>query len=221
MNIRDFVNKEKLKCDDIISITLLGSIVFLFFFFRLILFMSFVIYPISSLFLYGIFKIYRSLAKKERSLFIKIFDFIFGVGSILFSSFFLLMIFSYPHVTIDYIVYFLSIPLFFIGFAAILKGSIVQVYSDFYRNMNIVIGITTIVSTFISILIAKEYFILSLIILLGLLTLNGILRAGLYLSEYGLSVWKLNNIKFVFYIMDNLQIINPEDYENNNYIDKN
>jgi len=57
--------------------------------------------------------------------------------------------------------------------------------------------------------------------LLGLLILNGIFRAGLYLSEYGLSVWKLNNLRLVFYIMDNLQIINPEDFENNNYMDKN
>ena len=221
MNIRDFVNKEKLKCDDIISVSLLGFIFLLFIFFRLIFFMSLVVYPISSLFLYGIYKIYKSLAKKERPLFNKIFMFILGVGSILFSSFVLIMIFSYPNVEIDYIIYFLSIPLFLIGLAAILKGSIVQVYSGFYRNMNIVIGFATLLGTFISVLIVKEYFIISLIILLGLLILNGLLRAGLYLSEYGLSVWKLNNIRLVFYMMDNLQIINPEDFENNNYMDKN
>ena len=221
MNIRDFVNKEKLICDDIISVSLLGFFVILFLFFRLIFFMSLIVYPISSLFLYGIFKIYKSLAKKERPLFNKIFTFILGIGSILFSSFFLIMIFSVPHVSLDYIIYFLFIPLFLIGLAAILKGSIVQVYSGLYRFMNIAIGIATLVSTYISLLIVEGYFIFSLIILLGFLILNGILRAGLYLSGYGLSVWKLNNLRFVFYIMDNLQLINPEDFENTNYMDKN
>ena len=221
MNIRDLINKEKLRCDDILSVSILGSLVILFLFFRLIFFMSLIVYPISSLFLYGIFKIYRSLAKKERPLFNKIFTFILGIGSILFSSFFLIMIFSVPHVSLDYIIYFLFIPLFLIGLAAILKGSIVQVYSGLYRFMNIAIGIATLVSTYISVLIVEEYFIFSLIILLGFLILNGILRAGLYLSEYGLSVWKLNNLRFVFYIMDNLQLINPEDFENINYMDKN
>ena len=221
MNIRDLVDKEKLRCDDILSVSILGSLVILFLFFRLIFFMSLIVYPISSLFLYGIFKIYRSLAKKERPLFNKIFTFILGIGSILFSSFFLIMIFSYPHVPLDYIIYFLFIPLFLIGLAAILKGAIVQVYSGLYRFMNIAIGIATLVSTYISLLIVEGYFIFSLIILLGFLILNGILRAGLYLSEYGLSVWKLNNLRFVFYIMDNLQLINPEDFENTNYMDKN
>jgi hypothetical protein len=122
----------------------------------------------------------------------------------------LLLIFSYPHITLSFIIYFLSFPVFFIGLAAILKGSIVEVYTPTYRKLNVLVGFLTIGFTFLALYYVEGYFVVSLISLLVLLTLNGILRSGLYLSEYGLSIRNLNNIRFVFYIMDNLQVINPE-----------
>jgi len=211
MNIRDLVNKEKLRCDDIISITLIISIGILFLFFRLIVFVSLMVYPISSVFLYGIFFIYKGLSKKERTLTISVLRLILGIGYITFSTFILLLIFSYPHITLSYVIFFLSIPTFFIGLAAILKGSIVQVYSPIYRKLNILIGFITLFIIFLALYYAEAYFILSLISLLVLLALNGILRSGLYLSEYGLSIRNLKNIRLVFYIMSNLQMIHPEE----------
>lgn len=211
MNIRDLVNKEKIRCDNIISITLIIGIGILFLFFRLIVFVSLMVYPISSVFLYGIFFVYKGLAKKERTLTISVLRLILGIGYIMFSTFFLLLIFSYPHITLSYIIFFLSIPAFFIGLAAILKGSIVHIYSPNYRKLNILIGFITLFIIFLALYYAEAYFILSLISLLVLLALNGILRSGLYLSEYGLSIRNLKNIRLVLYIMDNLQKVNPEE----------
>jgi len=55
MDISDLVNKEKLRCDNIVSIVLLAGIVVLFIFFRLIIFVSLMVFPIFALFLNGIF----------------------------------------------------------------------------------------------------------------------------------------------------------------------
>lgn len=211
MNIRDLFNRKKLRCDDIISITLILSIFVLLVFFRLIVFVSMMFYPFASLFLYGIFYVYKGLAKKDRNLNIRVLRLILGIVSLAFSTFMILLIFSYPHITISYVIYFLSLPAFFIGLAAILKGSIVEVYTPIYRKLNILIGFLTFCITFLALYYAETYFILSLISLLIFLILNGILRFGLYLSEYGLSIRYLENIRLVFYIMDNLQLVNPEE----------
>ena len=204
-------NKEKLKCDNITSITLLIGLLVLFIFFRLITFVSLMVYPICALFLNGLYYVYKSLAKKDRTLATRVLRLILGLGYIAFSTFILLLIFSYPHITLNYVIFFLSIPTFFIGLAAILKGSIVQVYSPIYRKLNILIGFITLFIIFLALYYAEAYFILSLISLLVLLTLNGILRSGLYLSEYGLSIRNLKNIRLVLYIMDNLQRVNPDE----------
>ena len=211
MNIRDLVNKKKLRCDNIISVTLIISVVVLLVFFRLIMFASLMVYPICSLFLYGLYYVYRGLAKKDKTLRISVLKFIRGIVYLAFSTFMFLLIFSYSHITLSYIIYFLSLPVFFIGLAAILKGSIVEVYTPTYRKLNVSIGFLTISFTFLALYFVEGYFVLSLISLLVLLTLNGILRSGLYLSEYGLSIRNLKNIRLVFYIMDNLQVINPEE----------
>lgn len=211
MNIRDLVNKEKLLCDTIISITLILSIVFLFVFFRLFMFVSLIVYPISSVFLYGIFYVYKGLVKKGTTLTTRVLRLILGIGYLTFSTLMLLLIFSYPQITLNYVIIFLSLPVLFIGLASILKGSIVRVYSPIYRKLNISIGLLTVCITFLALYSAEAYFILSLISLFFLLTLNGILRSGLYLSEYGLSIRNLKNIRLVFYIMSNLQMIHPEE----------
>jgi len=53
---------------------------------------------------------------------------------------------------------------------------------------------------------------LHFIVLLGTLSVNGILRAALYLSEYGLSLNEMKSFKIVFYIMDsNLTIRSIEE----------
>ncbi len=211
MDISDLVNKEKLRCDNIISIVLIGFILVLFVFFRLIVFVSLMVFPIFALFLNGIYYIYKGLVKKDKTLAIKILRVILGIVYITFSTFILSIIFSYPHITSSYVIYFISIPAFLIGFAAILKGYIVEVYSSLYRKLNIFIGFLTCSITFLALFFSESFFIISLISLISLLSLNGILRSGLYLSEYGLSIRNLKNIRLVFYLMDNLTMGNLEE----------
>lgn len=212
MKYRDLFDKKKLRCDDIILITLIISIGVLIIFFRsIVVYVSIMVYPIFSLFLYGIVYIYKGLAKKDKNLNNRVLRVILGIGYLVFSTFMLFLIFSYPHITLSYIIYFLSLPTFFIGLAAILKGSMIEVYSPIYRKSNILIGFLTLGWTLFALYYAEGYFLLSLISLLSLLTLNGVLRSGLYLSEYGLSLRNLKNIRLVFFIMDNFQMINPEE----------
>ncbi|MHA1459661.1 MAG: hypothetical protein ACTSQR_08380, partial [Promethearchaeota archaeon] len=74
------------------------------------------------------------------------------------------------------------------------------------------IGLFTIFYTLIAIVFADFNFTLHFIVLLGTLTANGILRAALYLSEYGLSLNEIKSFKIVFYIMDtHLTIRNIEE----------
>ena len=211
MEISDIVNKEKLRCDNIVSIALLGGIVVLFVFFRLIIFVSLMVFPIFALFLNGIFYAYKGLVKKDKILTARVLRVILGISYIAFSTFILLLIFSYPHITLGYFIYFISIPTFLIGFAAIIKGFIVRVYSPLYRKLNILIGFLTCGIPILASYYAESFFILALISLILLLSLNGILRSGLYLSEYGLSIRNLKNIRLVFYIMDNLHMVNLEE----------
>ena len=211
MDISDLVNKEKLRCDNIISFVLIGFILVLFVFFRLIAFVSLMVFPIFALFLNGIYYVYKGLVKKDKTLAIKILRVILGIGYLSFSTFILSIVFSYPHITSSYVIYFISIPAFLIGFAAILKGYIVGVYSSLYRKLNIFIGFLTWSITFLALFYAESFFIITFISLISLLALNGILRSGLYLSEYGLSIRSLKNIRLVFYIMDNLTVGNLEE----------
>lgn len=209
MDPTELINKDKLRCDNIISISLIAIVLFMFVFFRLILLTSLIIYPLFSLFMYGAYYIYKALMKND-----KLYKLILGIIYVFFSSFMFWLIFSYPTIPLSYIVIFLSIPVLLIGFAAILKGSIVNVYSSIYRMLNILIGCTTIIITVIALFYVGTNFLFSLISILVTLALNGILRSGLYLSEYGLSLRKLNNIKYVFFIMDNLIVLNlEEDYK--------
>jgi hypothetical protein len=210
MNIQDLVNRDKLRCDNIISITLLLSFLVLFLFFRYLLYLSLMVYPLCSCFLFGLYHIYRSFFKEVKTK-NKVYKFIQGATYLTFSTLMLLLIFSYPHITLNYIVYFLAIPVFFIGFAAILKGSTVDVYSLTYRKFNVFIGVITLIITFLDLYILDFYFLLSLISLIVLLILNGISRSALYLSEYGLSIRNLRNIKYVFFIMDNLIVIDLQE----------
>lgn len=210
MNIQDFVNKDKLRCDNIISISLIIFLFVLFIFLRYLIYLSLMVYPLCSAFIFGVYYIYRSLFKEKETK-NKVGRFIQGAIYVTFSTSMLLLIFSYPQITVNYIVYFLAIPVIFIGFAAILKGSLVDVYSPTYRKFNIFIGFISIIITILDLYIIEFYFLLSLTSLIIILILNGISRSGLYLSEYGLSLRNIKNMKYVFFIMDNLVIMDLQE----------
>ena len=204
------MNKQKLKVETIVAVAIIVVIFTLLMFFRLIAIMSIVVYPMAVLFPYGFYKSYKTIFNRELKIISKVIIVIFQIGYAIFSLLFLNMLFSYPHITLSFIIYFLSIPIFLIGFAGFLKGMIVEAYSPFLRGFNMVIGIITVIETTIAIIFADVNFMFHFFALLVVLSLNGILRAALYLSEFGLSLKKMRNFKIVFIIMNNLIIQNPE-----------
>ena len=203
MEIRELINNDKIKCDNILSITLLLSLGLMFIFFQFIVYISLMVYPFCSVFFFGIYHLYKGMFKEKVTKKI-IYKLLQGVTYVIFSSFFLILIFSYPHITFDYVVIFISIPLIFIGLAAIVKAILIDVYSSKYRRINLLVGMGTIIITILVLNNINFNYILSLTSLIALLILNGISRSALYLSEYGLSIKNLKNLKYVFYIMDNL-----------------
>ena len=213
MDLTELVDKGKIRCDNYISITLIIGILILLLFFRLLTYMSLMIFPFFSLFLHGVDYIYRLATKKYKTVKTRVFRLILGIFYIGLSTFVIWLVFSHPQITLSYIVYFLSIFMVFIGLAGIFKGFMIEVYSIFYRKANIIIGFTTLIGIVLAIYFVEFYFFLSLTSLIVLLVLNGIVRSGLYLSEYGLSIRNLKNIKYVFFIMDNFVVQNlEEDY---------
>lgn len=213
MKIRVLMNKQKLMVENIVCVSIIIVIFTLLMFFRLIAIMSIVVYPMVVLLPYGIYKSYKTIFNRELKISGKVLKFIFQMSYAIFSMLFLNMLFSYPHITSSYIIYFLSIPTLLIGFAGFLKGLIVEVYSPSLRGFNMVIGIITVIETIIAITFADVNFIFHFFTLLVVLSLNGILRAALYLSEYALSLRKKRNFKIVFTIMNNLIIQIPETEE--------
>ena len=84
----------------------------------------------------------------------------------------------------------------------------------FDKMSNVFIGVISIIVPILDLYILNFYFLLSLISLIILLILNGISRSSLYLSEFGLTLRNFKNIKYVFYIMDNLIVEHlPEENE--------
>ena len=195
MNSYPFMNKRKLIVNNIVGVALISVIFAQLMFFRLIAILSIVVYPMSVALPYGIYRVYKTIYDREVALPAKIIRVIFQIGYIIFSMLFLNMIFSYPHITLSYIIYFLSIPTLLIGLAGFLKGLIIGVYSPIFRFLNTLVGLFTIFYASIAIVYADFNFTLHFIVVFGTLSVNGILRAALYLSEYGLSLNEIKSFK--------------------------
>ena len=210
MSIRSLMNKEKIMVDDIICVVLIALFGFLVIFFVLIAIMALAVYPISTLLLYGIYKIHKGIFNKELNATRKVVGLLLGIGYISFAILILSIIFSQPRIHASFIIYFLAIPTFLIGLAGFFKGVIIKVYSPLFRRLNMLIGASTIMLTIISIVFAESGFIYFLFSLLIALILNGISRSALYLSEFGLSLNRIRNLKLVFLIMNSIDMKNPE-----------
>ncbi len=140
-----------------------------------------------------------------------ILNLLFGIACINISSYTLSLMFTRPNISASFVIYLLGIPIFLIGLAGLLKGLIVNVYSPLFRFLNALIGAITVYFTVTAIIYPETGYIFHLFTLLTTLTLNGILRAALYLSEYGLSLKSFKNLKLVWFLMDSLL---PQQEEN-------
>lgn len=200
------LNRGKVRADDFIILSIIGTLIVQLLFFKLIALMSFVVFPMFTLFLYGIYKLFLGLLKKGRE---KVKDLLMGVFSIPFGLFILIIIFSQPQISRGYIIYFLAIPIMIIGFAGIIKGYLINVYSTFHRALNIIIGIITLIETTIAYITAEPLFYYHILLLCVMLLINGIARTALYLSEYRISLIHLRNLvilKFLFQIISEIPI---------------
>ncbi|MBY8987617.1 MAG: hypothetical protein KGD61_04105 [Candidatus Lokiarchaeota archaeon] len=212
MNVRSLMNKQKLVVDDVISVLLLITIGFLIMFSQLLAIMSIAVYSLFCLILYGSYRVHKSIFNRKLSLILKVLNLLFGISSIILSSYILGIMFTQPTIPASFILYFIGAPTFLIGLAGLLKGLIVNVFSPLFRLLNILIGATTVFFAAIAIIIGDTSFIFHIITLLTTLILNGILRSALYLSEYGLSLNSFKNLKLVWFLMDSPSL--PQQEEN-------
>ena len=119
-------------------------------------------------------------------------------GVLILSLFFISAMFTYKKIIV-----FIAYPIAMIGSCGIVKGSVVKVYMSKFRKLNIVFGIVTIIYSIYAIQFPNELFVLHIILLSILLFCNCILRLGLYLSEFELSLKPIKNVKIAFFIMSN------------------
>ncbi|NVM17449.1 MAG: hypothetical protein HWN80_07015 [Candidatus Lokiarchaeota archaeon] len=211
MSSRYLMNKRKLLVDDIVSVSLVIIIIFLAIYSQLLAIMSLGVYPLSSLILYGLYRSYKSFFDKKLAIVRRVLNLLFGITSIIIAGYILIYMFTRPNIPVSFIIFFLGLPIFLIGLAGILKGLIVKVYSPLYRLLNVLIGATTLLFINIAIFFTEIGYVFHLFTLLTALTLNGILRAALYLSEYGLSLKSYKNFKLIFFIMDSPRLHQQEE----------
>ncbi|MFX1353602.1 MAG: hypothetical protein ACFFGP_06560 [Promethearchaeota archaeon] len=192
--------KQKIRADNVMSIILIINFFILAIFLKLVALMSIIVYPIITLFFYGIYKIGKGLFKKLREKALNALQIILGVAFTAFSFYVLLIIFSRPNVGIAEVIYLMSFPLLLVGIAGTIKGLIIKEYPFRYRLMNIIAGTFTIILTIMA-FASAEYFYLFYIVAFSIsLLINIIFRAIMYLSEYELSL-RLRNFKYFFYIL--------------------
>jgi len=211
MNVRSLMNKQKLIVDGIITVLLILTLLFLALSIQLLAFMSIGVYSLFCLLLFGIYRSYKGIMDRRLRFILRVLNLLLGIVCIIFPSYILNYMFKRPNIPASFIIYFLGIPIFFIGLAGLLKGLIVNVYSPLFRFLNVIIGATTIFFTIIAIIFSETGYIFHLFTLLTTLTLNGILRAALYLSEYGLSLKSFRNLKLVLFIMNSPHLAPQEE----------
>lgn len=202
------LHKQKVLADDFILSTIMITILVSFLFFHLILIMSLMVYPISTMFLVGIYKVMSGLFIKNLKE-SRVKNLILGSFYITFSIFVLSILFSQPNITKGYIIYFLGIFLIIVGLAGIFKGVIIKSYLFKFRMVNIILGILTIIYTIFAFKFAHSGFIYNLILIPIMLLLNGLGRAALYLSEYRISILYLRKLvifKFLFQLINEVPI---------------
>jgi hypothetical protein len=206
----ELVNKNKIKADDYISVLIAINYIVFALFFHLSALVSIIVYPFVALGAYGVIKIVNFFNKRSYEEKSPV-RFLFGIVSITVSLLFLAFILSQPNVTPYVIMTLISFPMLVVGFAGIIKGSIIDIYSTKHRVMTIILGFFTIV---ICLLIFSQILNDPLFVYVTLfltLVFNIVNRAALYLSEFGLSIIHFKNFRIFFYIISNYLI----------YIDRN
>jgi hypothetical protein len=201
----ELIHKDKIRADDYISGFLVITYILFALFFRLELIMSLLVYPFISLFFYGIAKILNGTNKRNRGNRKNLNRVLFGIISIASSIAFLNFFLTQPNVSFQNLINLAAYPVLIVGFASVIKGKFIDAYSRKHRDINIAVGIITIVICMLALLSSRifppDFSIFHVFSLPITLVVNIVSRAALYLSEYNLSVLNLRNFKIFFYII--------------------
>ncbi len=201
----DLIYKKKIKADDYISVLIAVNYITFALFYHLEALISIIVYPFVALTAYGVIKIINFLNKKNTKEGSPI-KFLFGIVAIMVSISFLWFMLTQPNFTAQVAMNLIAFPMIIVGFAGIVKGVLIDIYSRKHRNVTIVVGIITILlclSIFINIF---DNIIFSIVTLSIILLINIISRAALYLSEFGLSIKHIKNFKIFLYIISDYLI---------------
>ena len=210
----EFKHKDKIRAEDYITGFLLISYIIFAIFFTLESLMSLLVYPLIALFFNGILSIIAGTNKRNKGNPKNLNKVLLGIISVVFSGAILNFFVKLPEITPQNLINLAVYPIAIVGFASIVKGKIIYLYSRKHRIINIIIGSITLIICMLTlsyIIYHPSSFLFYIISLSITLTANIISRAALYLSEFGLSLLDKNNYKLFFYIIsDYLIYVNEE-----------
>ncbi len=200
------INKNKIRADNYITILLVVCFLLFAIFFPLDALLSIIVYPFASLTCLGILNIVSVLEKRNNKNHGKLNKILSGIIYINFSVLFLYFILTQPNITSQRIVALIAFPMLIVAFAGIIKGSIIDIYSLKYRRVNIYIGIITFIICMLVLSNIMNNFLFSIIVFSLTLLINIFSRAALYLSEFGLSIVHIRNLRLFLYIISDYLI---------------
>ena len=211
----EFKHKDKIRAEDYITGFLLIAYILFAIFFTLESLMSLLVYPLIALFFHGILIIIQGTSKRNKGNPKNLNRVLLGIISIVFSVVLLDFFVKLPEITPQNLINLAVYPIITVGFASIVKGKIVYIYSRKHRYINIIIGSITLVVCMLALLSYRIFhpssFLFHFVSLSTTLVANIIGRAALYLSEFGLSLLNKKNYKLFFYIIsDYLIYVNKE-----------
>ncbi|MHA1197210.1 MAG: hypothetical protein ACTSVV_09625 [Promethearchaeota archaeon] len=207
------LNKQKVLAEDIVLAFIIMTIIIMAMSFRVIIYMALIIYPMISLFIYGGSQVKKGIKTENEIDFKRFLRTFYGFSCITISTFIIIWILSPPTNTLSTILELLAFPLISTGFAGIIKGVIIKDYPLNLRMCNIIIGIITMIFSIYGFIFPNIMPLNQIFILLILLALNFFFRAAIYLSEFGLSIIPLRNLKIVFLIVNGYFLYLEEEFK--------
>lgn len=207
----ELINKKKIRADNYISGFIVISYLLFFMFFHLEGLLTIAVYPFVALAIDGILKIITGVKRKRKHIQGFINKILLGIIFIMISLVWLNFILLQSYIPLQVIISIAAFPIMIAGFAGMVKGSIIEIYSIKYRILNIFVGLITLIICLLAFSYAINNFFFNVVLLSLTLLFNILSRAALYLSEYGLSIMHIANFKLFLYIISDYLV----------YIDKN
>lgn len=207
MLLEGIIDRNKIKADNYISVLIIASFLLFALFFNLEVVLSVIVYPFACLAIYGVLKIIGALNKRNNTTHGKLNKILLGIIFIIISTLFLWFFLSQPNVTSHRIIALITFPMIIVACAGIIKGFIIKIYSLKQRIMNIIIGFITFIINLLFLFNILNNFLFNIVVLSLTLLINIFGRAALYLSEFGLSIMHIKNLKLFLYIISDYLVM--------------